>query len=146
MKANLLRVLVVVSSMSLGQLAYAAGPSDSLCGKHLNKRSVMEVLQDHAAAVQSGNAALVACDYDANAVLIMPNAVIQGQDQIQAFYAQNFSLAGGPLIINATSLTIADDVVLIEYTVSSPNIVLNDNVDTFVIDKGLINAQSVRLH
>jgi hypothetical protein len=145
MKANLLSVLVIVLSMSLGQPAYADGKSDSVCGKHLNKRSTTEVLQDHVAAVQSGNAALVACDYDANAILIMPNAVIQGRDEIEAFYAQTFNLAGGPLIINATSLRIADDVVLIEYMISSPNIVFNDNVDTFVIDKGFINAQTVRL-
>jgi len=145
MKTKPVIVLFIVLALNLFNPAYADNKVDSVCGKHLNKRSVMEVLQDHLVAIARGDAALVACDYDPNAILIMPNTVIGGQDLIESFYEQRFSAAGGSIVVTPKSLTIADDIALAEYSIWSPNIVVNDGVDTFVIHKGLITAQTVRL-
>jgi len=144
MKIKAVLVLFVVSAVGLFNAAYADNKADSVCGKHLNKRSVVEVLQDHLAAIAKGDAVLVACDYDPNAILIMPNTVIRGQDAIESFYVQTFSAAGGTIVVAPKSLTIADDIALAEYSISSPNVIVTDGVDTFVIDKGLITAHTVR--
>lgn len=144
MKSTLIGVLLMALSVSLWQPAHAAGNHGSICPKRLHTRTVVEVLQAHLAAISAGNAALVACDYSREAVFVTPNNVIQG-GEIEQFWASTFRSAGGPVVVNIHSVTVADNVVLVEYSVSSPNIVVNDGVDTFIVNRGVITAQTARL-
>jgi uncharacterized protein (TIGR02246 family) len=118
---------------------------DSVCPKHLHQRTVEQVLSAHLAAFPSGNAEMVACDYAADAIFIMPSTVVRGRDDIESAFAGFFALAGAGIQVSTISSTIADDVALLEYTVSSSHVTVSDGVDSFVVDNGLIVAQTGRL-
>ena len=47
--------------------------------------------------------------------------------------------------MTTNSLTLADDVALFEYSVNSDHLVVSDGVDSFVIDNGLIVADTAHL-
>jgi hypothetical protein len=53
--------------------------------------------------------------------------------------------AGGNIQVTTNSSTIADDVALLEYAVTSSHVTVSDGVDSFVIDNGLIVAQTAHL-
>ncbi len=119
------------------------------CPKHLNHRSTAEVVQSHLTAFLLGDAAMLACDYAEDAVLILPGfvptGIVQGRGNIAAVYASFFALRGGDVNETTTSLTISDDIAMLEYTVTSQHVSVSDGVDSFVIDKGQISAQTAHL-
>ena len=88
------------------------------CPKHLNHRSTAEVVQSHLTAFLLGDAATLACDYAEDAVLILPGfvptGIVQGRANIAAVYATFFTLRGGNVNETTTSLTISDDIALLE--------------------------------
>jgi ketosteroid isomerase-like protein len=92
-----------------------------------------------------GNSELLACDYADDAVFVMPATVTRGRKNIQAAFASFFALAGGNIQVTTNSSTIADDVALLEYAVTSSHVTVSDGVDSFVIDNGLIVAQTAHL-
>ncbi|TMH32495.1 MAG: nuclear transport factor 2 family protein [Betaproteobacteria bacterium] len=145
MKCKLLGMIVVIFSILVCQAVYADDSRDSVCPKHAQQRTVVQVLQAHLAAVEAGNAELLACDYAKDAVFILPGAVAQGPAEIEAAFAPFFALAGGNIHVTTTSLTIAGDFTLFEYSVTSDHVVVTDGVDSFVIDKGLIIAHTAHL-
>jgi hypothetical protein len=55
------------------------------------------------------------------------------------------TLAGGNIQVTTNSSTIADDVALLEYAVTSSHVTVSDGVDSFVIDNGLIVVQTAHL-
>jgi uncharacterized protein (TIGR02246 family) len=137
---------IAVLVIAMPRMSYAEElSSDSICPKHLHQRTVAQVLNAHLAAFQSGDAQLVACDYAKDAVFIMPETVTRGRANIQAAFAYFITLAGGNIQVTTNSLTIADDVALFEYAVTSCHVTVSDGVDTFVIDNGLIVVQTARL-
>jgi len=123
-----------------------AVPSDTgysaLCPKQLQQRSPEQVLEAHLAAFRSGNAALIACDYAKDAIVMLPGTVAQGLDEIETLFA-GFLQAAGPILgVTVTSLTSRGSAVLMTYSIDSAHIVVPNGADTFVIEKGRIVLQS----
>jgi ketosteroid isomerase-like protein len=116
-----------------------------ICAKQLQQRSAEQVLEAHLAAFRSGNAALLACDYAKDAVLILPGSVAQGPDEIKAAFAGFFQAAGAINSVTVTSTTAQRDAILMTYKVDSEHILVSDGVDTFVIEKGRIVLQTAYL-
>jgi len=146
MQRNILSVLVLASCLVFFQSTSAQnGSAEPQCPSHPHQRTDAEVLQDHVAAFESGNAALVACDYAKNALFILPDTATQGQQNIEAVFAQFLGFAGGNIQVTTKSLTIADGFGLFEYSISSDHVTVTDGVDTFVIDHGLIEVHTAHL-
>lgn len=146
MNVKLICIAVSMSAVLLSETLYAAeNRQDSVCPKHLDKRTDAEVLQAHVAAFEAGNAVLLACDYARDAVFMLPGSVVQGPANIQSTFGGFFSLAGGNIEVMTRSLTLADGVALFEYSVTSDHVEVADGVDSFVIEKGLIVAHTARL-
>jgi len=79
MNVKLICIAVSMSAVLLSEALYASeNRQDSVCPKHLDKRTDAEVLQAHVEAFEAGNAALLACDYATDAVFMLPGSVIQG--------------------------------------------------------------------
>jgi len=115
--------------------------SDS-CPKQLQHRSPEQVLEAHLAAFRSGNAALMACDYAKDALLMLPGSVAQGPDQIEAAFAGFFQAAGSLNSLTITSTTVQGGAILMTYKIDSEHILVPQGVDTFVIEKGRIVLQA----
>src|SRR5262245_32386843 len=98
----------------------------STCPEHPRQRTTQEVLNDHFAAFQSGDAAMVACDYARDAVFIQPGAVAHGRDEIQAAFIFFFGIAGGNTVASTKTLTLVGSTALLEYSVDSPHVVVTD--------------------
>src|SRR5262245_34059824 len=64
----------------------------SHCAAGLASRSADQVLNDHFAAIRSGDLDLILCDYSSNATVMTPGTVITGPDGIRGFYSQIFAL------------------------------------------------------
>ena len=126
-------------------LTTAAAAQAADCPDHPQKRSTEQVLQDHVSALLSGDLDLIACDYDEDAVIITPGKVVSGHAQIKEYYAAIFQLMGGPGDLEAVSVTTSGTVLLLEWTLDSPHLVVGDGTDTFVIEKGRISYQTVKL-
>ena|SRR5215203_630934 len=135
----------------LGLVAHPDAPAQGMrftpdtCPKQLQRRSPEQVLEAHLAAFRSGNAALLACDYDKDAVLILPGSVARGPDEIQATFAGFFQAAGAINSVTVTSTTTQRDAILMTYKVDSQHILVSDGVDTLVIEKGRIVLQTAYL-
>jgi hypothetical protein len=112
--------------------------SPDTCPMQLQQRAPEQVLEAHLAAFRSGNAALLACDYAKDAVLILRGSVVQGPDQIQATFAGFFQAAGAINGVTVKSTTTQGGAILMTYKVDSERILVSDGVDTFVIEKGRI--------
>ena len=138
-------ILVVAMSLGTSSGAFAQDRAATPCPIQLQHRSPEQVLEAHLAAVRSGNAALVACDYARTAVLILPGSVAQGPEQIEAAFAGFFQTAGVILSVTTTSMTAQDGAILMTYAIDGQHVVVSAGVDTFVIDKGRIVLQTAYL-
>ena len=146
--ASLLIAWVVPLFVAMAATGITPAAQDE-CPKHLKHRSTAEVVQSHLTAFLLGDATMLACDYADDAVLILPGfvptGIVQGRANIAAVYASFFALRGGNVVETTTSLTISDDIAMLEYTVTSDHVSVSDGVDSFVIDKGQITAQTAHL-
>lgn len=140
-------------SLALGTAAAAAqgrdhdpeATDDNVCPRQLHRRSTEQVLEAHLAAVRSGNAALIACDYAKKAIFMAPGSVVQGRSAIQATFAGLLQSAGALNSLVVTSSTTHGDTALLTYTIDSQHIVVSAGVDTFVVEKGRIVLHTVVL-
>lgn len=117
----------------------------SLCPKQLQRRSPDQVLEAHLAALRSGNAALIACDFAKDAVVLLPGTLAVGVEQIQATFAGLLRSAGALNSLVVTSTTTRDGVILLTYKIDSEHILVAEGADTFIIEKGRILAQTIFL-
>jgi ketosteroid isomerase-like protein len=133
--------LAVHPDVSAQELRFAP----DTCPRQLQLRSTEQVLEAHLAAFRSGNAALLACDYAKDAVLMLPGSVAQGPAEIQAVFAGFLQAAGAINSVSVTSTTTQGDAILMTYKVDSEHILVPDGVDTCVIEKGRIVLQTAYL-
>jgi hypothetical protein len=143
---KLIQAAVCATLISTGGVAFATGK----CADDLDDRSPDQVLQAHFAAVLSGNVDRVTCDYAKHASIVVPGAVMTGKAAIGAYYTQIFALMGGPGTLAVVSLTTVPTrrdggVALLEWTLESPHLAVGDGTDTFVIQDGRIQQQTVKL-
>ncbi|HEY6823386.1 MAG TPA: nuclear transport factor 2 family protein [Steroidobacteraceae bacterium] len=121
--------------------AVADTVADKDCPKMLQVRGVHEVMTAQITLFKAGPRAL-ACNYDQDAVLLLPGVAAAGRQQIEAAYTSLFEAYGGDLAIEVNSLTESDSAALMDYTIVSGNDVVLRGVDTFVIEAGLVKVQS----
>ena len=143
MKPMRLYISVLVLCALFLMTAVPAQAAD--CPDHVQKRSPEQVLEDHVSALLSGDLDLIACDYDEDAVIITPRNVVSGHNEIKAYFASIFQAMGGPGNLGAVSVTTSGTVLLLEWTLDSPHLVVGDGTDTFVVVKGRIHYQTVKL-
>lgn len=106
------------------------------------RRSPEQVMNAHFAAVRSGDLALIAADYAARAVLMLPGSVSEGREQIASTFAGLLASAGAIDSLVVTSTTVHGGNVLLTYTVDSEHMLIPEGVDTFVIENGHIALQT----
>ena len=106
-------------------------------------RTPQEVFQHHAEALGAGDLDGIVTDYADDAVFITPAGIKRGQDGIREAFTQ--LLADVP---NAAwelkTQTYEDDVLFLEWTAVSAATKVEDGIDTFVFQDGLIRVQTVR--
>ena len=139
--------LILVAALMSGTHVAA----DSLgCAPGLAARSSDQVMNDHFAALLSGDLDLILCDYSPDAAVVAPGSVISGPDEIRAFYAQIFSQMGGPATLGLVSLTFSPinpsrSIVLLEWNLDSPHLEVGDGTDSFLIVNGKIQQHTIKL-
>src|SRR5262249_4381849 len=101
---------------------------DADCPPHPHHRTPQQALADHLAAFESGDAVLVACDYDKDAVFVQPGVVAHGRREIESTFAFFFGIAGSQIAVTSKSLTFAKDIALFEYRVDSSHVVVTDGI------------------
>jgi hypothetical protein len=142
--------LLIVSSPKIGtQSAHAAAeaaskrpPPPPTCSKDLKRRNAEDTIRQHLALLQAGNLDAAMCDYADDAVVILPNQIVTGLDNIRAGLAGVGALLGGT-IPQVQTLTTANSVVMITFTAFGTPCTIPDGSDTYIVDKGHIVTQTV---
>lgn len=128
---------VTLTSSTTESLASAPG-----CPAWWFLRSPQQVVEDHIAALGTGDLDLIMCDYADDAVVVMPGSVLTGKDQIRAGLAQFIGLFGGATP-EITSLTAGGAAVLGTWRLETPNVLVENSADTFIVRFGKIRYQTV---
>lgn len=152
-RKHLFAVLLAASATLAGP-AHADDEDDRRagCPSISSERTIQQVLMSHLAALQSGDAARVACDYANDAVLILPaEAPIVGRTAIQAAHSRLFfAFAGnirltGPNGMPVPLVTSNRNLALVNYVLTSNTTMIPLGVDSFVIAQGRIIGQTAVL-
>jgi len=139
-------LILMVALMSVTGFA----DTERRCAAGLAARSADQVLNDHFAAIRSGDFDLILCDYSSDATIVTPGVVVSSHDGIRGFYSHIFALMGGPGTLGLVSLTFAPvnpsrSIALLEWTLDSPHLEVGDGTDTFVIVNGKIQQHTIKL-
>jgi ketosteroid isomerase-like protein len=106
-------------------------------------RTPVEVLTDHLKALNAHDVDAILADYAPDAVLLMPGATLQGHEGLrQAFGGLLEQMPNA--VFTERSVTEADGVILLEWTLESDVATASDGIDTVVVRDGLIVAQTAR--
>jgi ketosteroid isomerase-like protein len=106
-------------------------------------RTPEEVFQHHAEALGAGDLDQIAADYADDAVFITPAGVVRGKDGIRAAFAGLLAEIPGAALDLKTQIY-EGDVLFLEWAVRAVGAFVEDGIDTFVFQDGLIRAQTVR--
>lgn len=104
-------------------------------------RAPDEIFQDHVSALAAGDVARILADYRDDAVFITADRVLQGLADIENFYTQALRSLPG-LQLATTSVTYAQNALLLVWSGSSPAGTIENAVDTFVFEAGKISIQT----
>lgn len=115
---------------------------DAVTTQDRSRRGARQVWDDHLAAIRSGDPERILSDYAEDAALVMAGTVITGKESILRGFAAFAARIGGQ-IPTVTSVTACGEVVLVEYRLETPDLLIPDGVDTFVVRDGLIRYQTV---
>lgn len=138
MRVTLATVLMIGVVSTVGSVS-ADPPS---CPQGLQKRSAKQTVEEHLALMKAGNLDAAMCDYAEDAVVLLPGQTYVGREAIQGGLS-NFSALLGGVVPQVTSLTAANDVVLITFTAFGSPCTIPDGSDTYIVKKGRIVAQTV---
>ena len=100
-----------------------------------------QVFDHHAKVLADGDIWGIVGDYAEDAVYIDSDGVVCGKDGIRRAFVK--LLGDLPEAQWEFKTTLADDVVLLRWTAVSPHTRVDDGVDTFVVNNGLIRVQTV---
>jgi hypothetical protein len=104
-------------------------------------RSADDVFEDHLLAVNSGDIQTILKDYADDAQMLTAQGALKGRAGVEAFYTQAFSLLPGAQI--AVKHTVAgENSLLVWWSAESSVGSIDDGIDTFVIEDGLIILQT----
>lgn len=108
-------------------------------------RTTQEVWDHHLEAFGKRDLAAIAADFSSDAVYINSAGVVaRGPDQIIKIYKDYFDSQEPGTSGNITTLIIEGDIVFLEWVSNSRSISIPDGVDTFVIQNGMIKAQTAK--
>jgi len=106
-------------------------------------RTPEEVFQHHAEALGAGDLDEIVADYTTDAVFITPDGVRRGLDGVREGFAQ--LLADVPDAVWELKTQIYErDLLFLEWGADAAATWIEDGIDTFVFDNGLIRAQTLR--
>lgn len=119
------------------------------CPSDLDKRTPEEVLADLRAAVAAGDMDAAMCNYDLDAVRISDGGVDVTHDEIRAALEFELALFGGTLpvvvqeiVVPAPAASSKTHLVRVLFTIDTSCVSVPDGVETYVIEKGLIQGQT----
>lgn len=107
-------------------------------------RSTQEVFTSYQNALERGDLPALMADFGEDAVLITMDAVHEGKEAIQGFYARAFAVNPN-LTIKGTGAHVCGDVVLCTWTGDSDVGRVPTGVDTFLIRDDRIRLRTVWL-
>jgi ketosteroid isomerase-like protein len=106
------------------------------------KRTPQEVLAHHSQALGAADLDEIVADFADDAVVITPSGAKRGRAGVREAFTQ--LLADLPdARWNIRKQTDADGVVLLAWTADAAGARADDGVDTFVVEDGMIHAQTV---
>jgi hypothetical protein len=112
------------------------------CSTALKHRTAEQTIREHISLLQAGKLDLAMCDYDENAVVVLPNQLVTGLDAIRGGLSGVGALLGGA-IPQVQTLTATENVVLLTFTAFGTPCTIPDGSDTYVVEKGHIVTQTV---
>jgi ketosteroid isomerase-like protein len=105
------------------------------------RRSAGDVFRDHLLAVNSGDMQTILKDYADHAQMLTAQGALKGRAGVEAFYTQAFSMLPGAQV--AVKQTVAgENCLLVWWSAESSVGRIDDGIDTFVIEDGLIVLQT----
>jgi ketosteroid isomerase-like protein len=138
------RLLLIACALSFAVVggAPARAANRPGCSNDLKHRTAEETIRQHLALLQSGQLDAAMCDYAESAMVVLPNQIVTGLDQIRGGLAAVGSFLGGA-IPQIQTLTATSDVVLITFTAFGTPCTIPDGSDTYIVEKGQIITQTV---
>ncbi|MBT2412785.1 nuclear transport factor 2 family protein [Streptomyces sp. ISL-12] len=109
----------------------------------VHHRSPRRVLDDHLAALNSGDADRIAADYADDAVVLLPGKAVTGKAAIRDAFADNARTLPGAAYA-PLSVTEATGLLLLEWGMKADSLTVTDGIDTFLVSDGLIRRQTSR--
>lgn len=104
-------------------------------------RSADDVFRDHIHAVNSGDIQTILGDYAEHAQMLTAQGALNGREGVEAFYTQAFSLLPGAQIA-VNQIVAGQNSLLVWWSAESSAGRIDDGIDTFVIEDGLIVLQT----
>jgi hypothetical protein len=135
-----------VDDLTAAVAALLPPPPSDLCDPATYERTPEEVLADHRAALAIGDLDAIDCNYSIDATLIGDNGIDVGHDQIRATWEFFLVLYGGtqPMVVQQVVVPLDHETSLVRllFTIDTPCVVVPDGIDTYVIRRGQIHAQT----
>ena len=103
-------------------------------------RTPRQMFDHHARVLADGDIWGIVGDYAEDALYIGRDGVVHGKDGIRRAFVK--LLGDLPEAQWEFETTLADDVVLLRWAAESAHTRVDDGVDTFVVDDGLVRAQT----
>jgi hypothetical protein len=111
----------------------------------LSRRTPQQVFAHHAQAMKAEDLDALVQDYADTSCILTSDAVTRGKEDIRAFFARFFQLLPRTQwTLWNSKATIADNILLLEWTADSARASVSDGVDTFVFRDGLIQYQTIQ--
>ena len=104
-------------------------------------RSPQETLKAHIEALESSDLNAIMADYADDAVILTPDAVMQGHAEVEAFFTGALQMLPEPKFVLNPAVH-HGDITLLRWMATSPAGKINDGVDTFVIQDGTIRVHT----
>ena len=104
-------------------------------------RSANDVLQDHVRAVNSGEMPGILADYADHAQVLTAQGALKGRPGVEAFFTQAMSLLPG-IQLTVNQAVTGENCLLVWWSADSSAGRIDDGIDTFVIEDGLITLQT----
>jgi ketosteroid isomerase-like protein len=106
-------------------------------------RTPQEVFQHHAEVLIGGDIDGIVSDYSDDAVFITPAGTLRGKDGVRQGFEKLLSELPNAEWAVPTQI-FEDDVLFIEWSATAASAKVEDGIDTFVFEDGLIRVQTVR--
>lgn len=105
-------------------------------------RSAEEVFHDHVRAVNAGDLQAIVDDYSDAAVLLTSQGVLNGKAGVDAFFSQAFSVLPQAQVSAKQTVSVGN-VIMAWWTAEASAGRIDDGVDTFIVENGLIETQTI---